>query len=164
MRVAMLGLILVAAIACGDSDERAIRNQMSAIAESLSVPEKDGELGRIARIAALRKVLAPDIAVSTGVPDRPGAQVPPELVGRDAVLALVGRWVAPAGGVTIEFVDVQVTLAADRATAQVYSTARISSGPDERPVVDARELTIGFAKIDGSWLIASVRPENTLVR
>ena len=71
MRVAILGLILAAAIACGDSDERAIRNQMSAIAESLSAPENDGELGRVARIAALRKVLAPDIAVSTGVPDRP---------------------------------------------------------------------------------------------
>ena len=45
------------------------------------------------------------------------------------MLALVGRWVAPAGGVTIEFVDVQVTLAADRATAQVYSTARFHPAP-----------------------------------
>ena len=79
------------------------------------------------------------------------------------MLALVGRWVAPAGGVTIEFVDVQVTLAADRATAQVYSTARFHPAR-RRPVVDARELTIGFAEIDGSWLITSVRPENTLVR
>ena len=137
---------------------------MSAIAESLSVPENDGELGRIARIAALRNVLAPDVAISTGASSRPGAEVPPELVGRDAVLALVGRWVPPAGGVTIEFVDMQVTLDANRAAAQVYCTARISSGPDERPVVDARELTIGLSRLDGSWLIASVRPEDTLVR
>jgi hypothetical protein len=160
----LAGVIAVCAVACGDSDERAIRNQMSAIAESLTVPENDGELGRIARIAALRNVLAPDIAVSTGVAARPGAEVPPALVGRDAVLALVGRWVPPAGGVTIEFVDMQVTLDASRVGAQVYCTARISSGTDERPVVDARELTIGFSKIDGSWLIASVRPEDTLVR
>jgi len=164
MRAAILGFVVIAAIGCGDSDERAIRSQMSAIAETLSVPENDGELGRIARIAALRNVLAPDIAVSTGLPVRSGAEVPPELVGRDAVLALVGRWVPPAGGVTIEFVDMQVTLGADRATAQVYSTARISSGPDERPIVDARELTIDLSKVDGSWLIASVRPEETLVR
>ena len=137
---------------------------MSAIAESLSVPQNDGELGRIARMAALRNVLAPGVAVSTGVSARPGAEVPPELVGRDTVLALVGRWVPPAGGVTIEFVDAQVTLDASRATAQVYCTARVSSGPDERPVVDARELTIGFSKLDGSWLVVSVRPEETLVR
>ena len=159
-----VGVFAAFAVACGDSDERAIKNQMSAIAESLSVPENDGELGRIARIAALRNVLAPDIAVSTGTSSRPGAEVPPELVGRDAVLALVGRWVPPAGGVTIEFVDMQVTLDASRATAQVYCTARMSSGPDERRVVDARELTIGVSRIDGSWLIASVRPEDTLVR
>jgi hypothetical protein len=95
---------------------------------------------------------------------RPGAEIPQELVGRDAVLALAGRWAPPAGGVTIEFVDMQVTLDASRASAQVYCTARISSGPDDRPVVDARELTIGFSKIDGSWLLASVRPEDTLVR
>ena len=164
MRVVIFAIVLTAAIGCGDSDERAIRNQMSAIAESLSVPENDGELARIARLAALRNVLAPDIAVFTGASSRPGAEVPPELVGRDAVLALAGRWVPPAGGVTIEFVDLQVTLDANRATAQVYCTARISSGPDERPVVDARELTIGFSRIDGSWLISSVRPEETLVR
>ena len=160
----LFGVVVAIAVACGDNDERAIRNQMSAIAESLSVPANDGELGRIARIAALRNVLAPDIAVSTGASSRPVAEVPPELVGRDAVLALAGRWVPPGGGVTIEFVDVQVTLDASRATAQVYCTARISSGPDERPVVDARELTIGFSRIDGSWLVASVRPEDTLVR
>lgn len=163
-RLALAGVLVTFAAACGDSDERAIKNQMSAIAESLSVPENDGELGRIARLAVLRKVLAPGIAVSTGASPRPAAEVPPELVGRDAVLALVGRWVSPAGGVTIEFVDMQVTLDATRATAQVYCTARISSGPDERPVVDARELTIGFSRMDGSWLIASVRPEDTLVR
>ena len=160
----LAGVIVACAVACGGSDERAIRSQMSAIAESLSVPENDGELGRIARIAALRNVLAPDIEVSTGASSRPGAEVPPEIVGRDAVLALAGRWVPPAGGVTIEFVDVQVTLDASRATAQVYCTARISSGPAERPVVDARELTVGLSRIDGSWLIASVRPEDTLMR
>jgi hypothetical protein len=164
VRHGLLAVVIVAfAVGCGDTDERAIRNQMSAVAESLTVPENDGELGRVARIATLRNLLAPDIAVSTGAP-RPGAEVPPELVGRDAVLALAGRWVPPAGGVTIEFVDMQVTMDAGRSTAQVYCTARISSGPDDRPLVDARELTIGFARIDGSWLIASVRPEDTLVR
>lgn len=157
-------IIQAAAIGCGDSDERAIRNQMSAIAESLTVPSNDGELGRIARIAALRTVLAPQITVSTGTSDRSGAQIRSELVGRDAVLALVGRWAPPAGGVTIEFVDTQVTVDANRVNAQVYCTARISSGPEDRPVVDAREITIGFSKIDGSWLIASVRPEETLMR
>ena len=164
MRVVVSGIILAAAIGCGDSDERAIKNQMSAIADSLSVPANDGELGRIARIAVVRNVLAPDITVSMGATARPGTQVQSELVGRDAVLALAGRWVPPPGGVTVEFVDMQVTLDDSRANAQVYCTARVSSGPEERPLVDARELTLGFSRIDGTWLITSVRPEETLVR
>ena len=164
MRLAVLGIILTAALGCGDSDERAIGRQMTAIAEALTVPATDGELGRVARIAAVRRVLAPDVTVSTGVTARPGAQSQPALVGRDAVLALAGRWVPPPGGVTVEFVDVQMTLDDSRVNAQVYCTARVSSGPEERPLVDARELTVGFSKIDGIWLITSVRPEETLVR
>lgn len=137
---------------------------MSAIAESLTVPAHDGELGRLARIAAVRNALAPDVTLSMAVTARPGVQVPPALVGRDAVLALAGRWVPPPGGVTVEFVDVQVTLDDSRVNAQVYCTAQVSSGPDDRPLVDARELTLGFSRIDGTWLITSVRPEETLVR
>jgi hypothetical protein len=164
MRRGAIGIILVAAIGCGDSDERAIRNQMSAIAEALTVPANDGELGRVTRLAAMRSVLAPEITISTGAGGRPGGQVPQEVVGRDAVLALAGRWAPPPGGVTVEFVDMEVTLDDSRVNAQVYCTARVSSGSKERPLVDARELTAAFTKIDGMWLITSVRPEETLVR
>jgi hypothetical protein len=154
----------VALAACVPSEEREIRNQLSGIAETLSVPAKDGDLGRLARIASLRNALAPDVQVSTGVSPRPGAQIPPEISGRDSVLALVGRWSPPPGGVTVEFVDVNVTLDASRTGAQVYCTVKAASGSDEKPVVDARELTIGFSRIDGEWLITSVRPEETLSR
>ena len=136
---------------------------MAAIAEALTVPPSDGELGKIGRIAALRRALAPDIQLSTGVPP-PGAQIPPEVSGRDAVLALAGRWVPPPGGVTVEFVDVQVTLDGSRTTAQVYCSAKVTSGSPEKPLVDARELTVALAKRDDDWLVTSVRPEATLAR
>ena len=160
------GLIAIAVIAagCGDSDERAIKNQMTAIATALTVPANEGELGRITRIASLRNALAQDIRVSTGVSPRPGAQIPPEVVGRDAVLALSARWAPPATGVTVEFVDLQVTVDASGAGAQVYCTAQATSGPPERPLVDARELRVGFSKQNGSWLVSSVHPEETLTR
>ena len=161
---AALAAAVVIAIGCGSSDERAIKNQMSAIAKALTVPANEGELGRVTRIASLRNALAQDIQISTRMSPRPGAQIPPEIVGRDAVLALAARWAPPASGVAVEFVDVQVTLDASGAAAQVYCTAQASSGPPERPVVDARELTVGFAKIDGAWLVTSVRPEDTLTR
>ena len=164
MRIAMLTVALALAAACGNSDERAIARQMSAIAQALTVPSNDGELGRIGRIASLRRALAPEIQLSTGASPRPGVQVPSEINGRDAVLALAGRWTPPPGGVTVEFVDVQVTLDQSRTNAQVYCTAKVTSGSPEKPLVDARELTVALTRLDGEWLVTSVRPENTLAR
>ena len=164
MRTLPLVVMLSMSFACGGGEEGAIRKRIETIAETLSVPANEGELGRVARIAALRNVFATDVVVSTGGSGRPGAQIPAEIVGRDAMLGLVGRWAPPSGGVEVEFVDVQVTLDAGGTTAQVYGTAKATSGTDERPVVDARELTVGFAKIDGDWVITSVRPEETLSR
>lgn len=164
IRAAGLALVLTLAAGCGFREEDAIKDRLAEIAGSLSVPENDGELGRIARIAALSRAFAPDVRVSTGVSPRPGAQIPPEIVGRESLLALAGRWIPPPGGLVVEFVDVQVTLDDSRATASVYCTARMTSGRDEQPVVDARELTVGFSKIDGEWLVTSVRPEETLSR
>ena len=163
-RLGVLAAMAVFALGCGNSDVRAIEDQMSAIEQALTVPASEGELGRVTRIASLRHALAENIQVSTGSIAAPGAQVPPELVGRDAVLALAGRWAPPAGGVTVEFVDAQITLDPGNVTAQVYCTVQATSGPPERPIVDARELTVGFSKIDGEWLVSSVRPEATLAR
>ena len=162
----LAGLIAfgVISIGCGSSDERAIRDQMAVIAKALTVPAAEAQFGGLARMASLRNALAENIQVTTGFAARPGAQVPPEIVGRDAVLGLAARWAPPAGGVTVEFVDVQVTLDAGGAAAQVYCTAQATSGPSEKPVVDARELRVGFSKTDGSWLVSSVHPEDTLTR
>ncbi len=159
-------LILIAVLtmttACGGGEEGAIKKQIESIAEILSVPAAEGELGRVARIAALRKVFAENLRVSIG--GSAPAQVPPDIVGRDAVLALLGRWTPPVGGFELEFVDLQVTVDPGGATAQVCGTARATSGTNDPPDVDARELTVGFAKIDGDWVITSVRPEETLTR
>lgn len=162
-RVAVVAIAFIVS-GCAGGDERAIKNQMSAIAQALTVPASEGELGRITRIASLRAALAENIQLSTGASVRPGAQIPPELVGRDAVLGLAARWSPPAAGVNVEFVDVQVTLDDGGSTAQVYCTAQATSGPPEQPIVDARELTVGFTKVDGEWLVSSVRPEDTLTR
>src|SRR5262245_41201362 len=99
MRTLLLVVMLSVSFACGGGEEGAIKNRIEAIAEMLSVPASEGELGRLARVAALRNVFATDVVVSTGGSARPGAQIPAEIVGRDAMLGFVGRWSPPAGGV-----------------------------------------------------------------
>jgi hypothetical protein len=151
------------------SDERVIRKQMSQIAQSLTIAPNEGALGPVTRLGMLRKVLAPDIRVSgrrlSGGDASAPQPEPEEIVGRDTVLALASRWLPAAGGVTVEFVDVQITVAQGRATAQVYGTAKVTSrGVSGQPTVDAIELTAGFTNADGTWLVSWVRPEDTLVR
>jgi hypothetical protein len=152
------------------SDERAVRSQMSAIAESLTVRQDEGDLGAITRLAALRQLLAPEIHLSAGGPPLaagPAGDVPPgeQVLGRDAVVGLVSRWAPPPGGVKVEFVDLQVTVDDDRAGAEVYGTARLTSqDASGGAIVDARELTVGFTQADGRWLVSSVRAEDTLTR
>ena len=152
------------------SDERAIRRQMTAIAEALTVRPEEGSLGPVTRVAALRNALAPDIRLSGGRPPAVSGQgqstrTPPEVIGRDAVLGLVSRWIPPPSGVTVRFVDMQVTVDDGGVGAEVYCTATVeSAGSTGEPNVDARELVVGFQKIEGDWLVSSVRVEETLMR
>jgi hypothetical protein len=173
LRVAVVLVVVVSAVLVyrwWASDERAIRRQMTAIAEALTVRPEEGSLGAVTRVATLRNALAPDIRLSAGPPPSAAGQgtstrTPPEVVGRDAVLGLVGRWLPPPGGVTVEFVDRQVIVDQGGVSAEVYCTATIeAAGASGQPTVDARELIVGFQKLDGDWLISSVRVEETLMR
>jgi len=139
------------------SEERAIVGRLDALATTLSAPAGDGPLGLVARVAELRGYFAPEVRV------RVGSQ---EVVSRDALLAMVGRWTPPPGGAVVEFVDTEVTLAADRGSAQVSLTATVSSR-DARTgeaVVDAREARVALAKQDGEWVLTSVESAETLER
>ena len=140
------------------SDERVIRSRLADVAATLSSPARDTDVGHLARIARLRGYLAEDIHIRAGT-----AQ---EMASRDAVLALAARWILPPGGLTVEFVDVQVTLEPGGAGARVYLTAKLS-GRDPRtgePTVDAREANVNLAKRRGDWVITSVETVETLQR
>jgi hypothetical protein len=161
-RIASLVVVILVAVVAyrwWASDERAIRRQLSAIAESLTVAPNEGSLGSISRLAQLRKALAPDIRVSP-VPRRSGGgDQADDIVGRDAVLALASRWAPPAGGVTVEFVDVRVTVGDSGTDAQVSCAAKVTSGgASEEPTVDVRDVMLAFRKIDGAWLVSAARP------
>jgi len=140
------------------SPERAIKNRLGELAETLSVPVNDGDLGRVTRVAQLRHYFAEDVHVRASASG-------PEITSRDALLGLLGGWTPPPGGWTIEFVDVQVTLGQE-STAQVYLTAKMS-GHDPRTgesTLDAREANFTMAKQHGDWVVTSVEATETLQR
>jgi hypothetical protein len=146
----LLGALLVGAalFKWWPSDERAIRRELDAVADTLTVPPTDTELAKVARLAALSNHLAPDIRLRLGTR---------EIASRDLAVGLVSRWTPPPGGVFVAFSDTVVE-AADDGTATVFTTARVTTRDPQtgESVTDAREATIGFGKRDGEWLITNV--------
>jgi hypothetical protein len=136
------------------SDERAIRRHLSNLAEALSAPTGESEVAHLTRIAAMREYFAPDIRIRVGSES---------IVSRDALMAAIGRWTPPPGGVAVEFADVHVTIADDHQSANVTLTAKVAS---TNPQTGASTLDIQAAagdmrKADGDWVITSVEPRET---
>lgn len=156
--VSLVGIVaLYFAYSWWFSDERVIRHQLTTIAGALTVPPGEGSLGMVTRAATLRKVLAPEIRISGGSQ---------ELVSRETVLGMATRVIAPAGGLTVEFDDVQVKVGDDRVSADVYCTAKLTTRDPRtgEPSIDAREVSIGFVRRDGEWIVVSAQTESTLAR
>ena len=136
------------------SDERQIKKQMAALAEAVSVPAREGDIPRLARAQRVRKALAPDVTVRF---EREGW---PPVEGRDAVAGLVARrWPQTDGGVTVELRDLAVHVDSETGLADVRFRARVVSqdAGAEPTTLDGRMVALTLRKIDGDWLVASVR-------
>jgi hypothetical protein len=155
----VLLIALVASYYWWTKDDRAIRNQLQSIADALTVPPGEGDLGRITRVAMLRKALAPEIRVSVAPPQdaAPNVSQPTgsDISGRDSVLAIVSRWNPPPGGVEVAFE--QLAIAIDGSAARVGGVARIASRANAsgEPAVDSLDLLVELEKVDGVWLVIS---------
>lgn len=148
----LLGLMLAAiAYRYWPSDEREIRRHLSNLAEVLSAPGAENEVARLTRVAALREYFAPDVQIKL-------ASQP--IVSRDALIAAIGRWTPPPGGVVVEFVDVKVALAEDHGTAGVTLTANVASRNPQtgESTLDVTDAAVQMANADGDWVITTVEP------
>jgi hypothetical protein len=128
---------------------RAVKRRLGEVAAALSVPANDTNVGRVTRLAQLRRYLADDIHVRAGTSG-------PEITSRDVAMSAVSAWTSPPGGWDVQFVDVQITLDSDSA-ARAYLTVEMTRRDRQngQPTVDAREASVGLTKRDGDWLITS---------
>jgi hypothetical protein len=130
------------------SDTRAIRRQLDAVADVVSVPPAESDVSRVARLADFRSYFAADVHIRM-------SEV--EISSRDEMLALVARWTAPSGGVFVEFADEKIVVA-DNGTAHVETTAKVSTRDSATgdTNVDERPAAFDLAKRDGDWIITGV--------
>jgi hypothetical protein len=125
---------------------RKVKARLGEIAGALSVPADEGELGRVARLAQLRRFISADVHVKIG---REGA----DITSREGALAAAGSF-RPAGGWNLDFVDVDIRVNPDD-TARAFATADASTR-DPRTgtqTLDSRDVSFLFVKRDGDWLV-----------
>jgi hypothetical protein len=135
------------------SDEAQIVALLERVADGVSSAAEQGDVGRLARAAALRHEFAADVTVDAGPPFQ-------RITGREAIIAAAARTAGTVRNLSIAFPDVAVAVASDRqsATAVVTAEARFDDGGGRG--LDARELEIAFTRPDDNWVISAV----TLVR
>lgn len=146
--------VVSAAVLLRPTEERRVRKRLESIAATLGVPAHDGDLARLARSNRVRACLTPDVSV-----DFEGGQIAP-IRDRDAVAGLVARaWVWSPAGVRVELREMEVSVGDDRVHADARFEARVVSldpGADP-PLLDARLVSLTLAKVEGEWLVRSVR-------
>jgi hypothetical protein len=125
---------------------RAVKRRLGEIAAALSIPAQESDVNRIARVAQLRKFLAPDVRVRSGEP-------PQDIASRDTVIGILAGF-RPATSVDVRFTDTQVFVEAG-AAAHAFMTVDLIT-PDRQsgqPAIDSREAAVDLGKIDGEWLV-----------
>ena len=147
---AVLAVLFVGAalIKWWPSDTRAIRRQLDAVADVVSVPPTESDISRAARLADLRSYFTPDAHIRLSEIDIPN---------RDALVAAAERWTTPPGGLFVEFMDENIAVA-DNGTGHVELTARVSkkNATTGDTDVDERPVSFDFVKKDGDWVIKDV--------
>jgi hypothetical protein len=127
---------------------RMVKVRLGDIAMALSIPADETDLGRVTRLAQLRKFATPDVHVRMG-------KSGPDLMSRDEVLGALSAFAKPAGGWNLDFVDVDVLIRSND-TARAYVTADVTTHNPQTgtQTLDSRDVTFSFVRQDGEWLVS----------
>ena len=138
------------------SPERVIRRELAELARIACVPANEGNLPKLANAQKLAGFFTTDVEIDFDLRGRFSQTIS----GRSELQekALAAR--ASLSGLTVEFLDVNVTVAPDGQSATTDLTAKANLPGDTVPQVE--EVKVDFKKVDGDWLIHHVENVKTL--
>jgi hypothetical protein len=136
--------------------EKMIRKRLMDVAQNASFTGKEGNIMQMAAAQKLADSFSSDAEIIVDVPNVQKIN----FEGRDGILQAAVRARTVVDSVKIEFLDLNVTLAPDKKTAEVELTAKIIS-PGERDFVP-QELKFSMKESDGQWLITRVETVRVL--
>lgn len=137
--------------------ERQIRRVLDQLAETVSHETPVTGLQAVTRATRLRELTAPNVVATPGRPFGP-------IEGRDALMAAAARLISATAGLDVEFVDVNIAVGPARDTATVDLTAKTTVRDRGQETVDAREVMIEFAYLEGRWVMIRAHSIEALER
>jgi len=141
---------------CFPPPEKVIRNRLAELARTMSFHANENPLAIAGKIESFTGLFATNVLVNVDVPGR-GEQ---RFEGRDELLQAVGGARSAASSLTIEFIDVNVSVAADKRSATVSLVVRARVGGEKD---DALQPLKFFLQRSGrDWLIQRIETLRTL--
>ncbi len=138
------------------SPEKVVLRKIARLAETATVHAGDGNITRAGKATSVVSQFATDAEI---VIDAPGLNAH-SLSGREEIREAALGGFANVTSLTVQFVDATARAAADKQSAEVTCTARVTSGDSKD--LGIQELRFQFKKIDGDWLITRVETVKTL--
>jgi hypothetical protein len=155
--IAPLGVVAALAAGCGwwGNEKAAITERLREFTQTVNAAAPEG-LGSVSRAAEIGSFFTDDVVVDLGEGSTP-------IAGRETLMGMSMRLQPRLAQFTIGFADANVSVAADKQTADVSLTVEfISRDQTTRQQMDAREFKLGMRQVDGVWRMARVTAVDTL--
>ena len=160
LRLALLALLVLGAVwswhRLFPGPEQVIKKRLVQLAEAASSTGNEGLIPKAARIQRLTSFFTPDVEITIDMPGQFNAQIS----GTEDLTRVAAAARSMGSPVKVELLDVSVTVAPDRNSAEAHMTGTATVPGDRVPQV--QELKAQLRKVNGDWLIYRAETVKTL--
>jgi hypothetical protein len=137
------------------SPEKVIRRELTELARLATYDSKTGDVDKMLNLKKMSSLCTSDIELSV---DASGYRQ--QLAGRDELLNVLGLLRSQLGEMSVQFYDMEVSLAPNREMAVVDLTLRGRVPTDKDLIVQECKFTM--RKVGRAWLIRKIETVKTL--
>jgi len=136
--------------------EKIVLGRIAGLAKTATVSSNDSAIVRATKVSSVISYFATDAEIHFETPETG----PRTISGRDEIREMAAGGFANVHSLTVKFDDATARVAADKRSAEVSCTARVTPGDSKD--FGLQELRFQLKKIDGDWLITEIDTVKTL--
>ena len=138
------------------SPDHVIRKRLAELSKAVSITGKEAPLAVMANASRVADFFTKDIEIRIDVPGA-SAQV---INGREELFQITQRVRMMVGGLDVQFLDINLTIAPDKKSAEANLTLRVKVAGDRDQIV--QEMKVLLNKLEGTWKVKKVETVKTL--